>query len=657
MWNLGYGIFRCLSRLLFLISLLTASAAPAIHSPGEVLLVYNSNSPASSKIAGYYKAKRGITNVIAISCPDSALNQINENISLANYTSQIEKPIRNYLSSHAGINFIVLCKGMPLRISGTDVGWINNDDYTYYNGINLGGATSFSARVANPNSAGAIQIRLDSPTGTLIGTCPVAGTGGFQTWTTSTCSLTSTSGIHNLYLVYSGGFNIEWFSLSNSPRQIQATSYSGKSESPLGQVSSEGGATTTGSEPVGQLPHSYTPSVDAYLAAMDYSTANSDVPASITGNGIDGVAWINKYYNSTVPFTHSAFGGYLVTRLDGYTEADAIALIDNSLAGESHPGHGPILLDVEPDFGVGDKTREPFPTPSTNVTFMEDNSFENSDMLQLGDLLEANGIPNDVAITNKFVGNRTNLMGYFSWGSNDNHFNQRAYNSLRFEPGAIGQTEVSTAARSFFPQTEGQSMMADIIAQGITGMEGTINEPLCEGDTFATIDFAHYLTGYTMAESFYAGMPYLGWENIVVGDPLCCPYFNAGNHLITPTQASSYSSSAGGVRTENCNESALNLGSIQNACYTAYTNITLDGITSFVARVASASSGGNIQIRLDGPTGRLIGTCSVPVTGNWQNWKTETCTIAATVGFHNIYLVYTGGDGYLFNLEWFAFKP
>ncbi len=131
-----------------------ASAASAVRSPGEVLLVYNSNSPTSSYIANYYEMRRGVINVVAVSCPDSALNQINENVSLANYTSQIENPISNFLSSHSGINFIVLCKGVPLRISGTDVGWLNNGDYTYYNGINLNGATSFSARVANSNSAG-----------------------------------------------------------------------------------------------------------------------------------------------------------------------------------------------------------------------------------------------------------------------------------------------------------------------------------------------------------------------------------------------------------------------------------------------------------------------------------------------------------------------
>jgi hypothetical protein len=52
-----------------------------------------------------------------------------------------------------------------------------------------------------------------------------------------------------------------------------------------------------------------------------------------------------------------------------------------------------------------------------------------------------------------------------------------------------------------------------------------------------------------------------------------------------------------------------------------------------------------------------IGTCAVPVTGDWQKWTTATCNITPATGTHNIYLVYTGNDGYLFNIEWFVFRP
>ena len=85
-----------------------APSGPIRRSPSEVLLVYNSNSPTSTAIANYYEQKRGVTNVVAVDCQDSALSIDNETIPLADYTSVIATPISNYLSSHSGVNFIVL---------------------------------------------------------------------------------------------------------------------------------------------------------------------------------------------------------------------------------------------------------------------------------------------------------------------------------------------------------------------------------------------------------------------------------------------------------------------------------------------------------------------------------------------------------------------
>ena len=123
----------------------------------------------------------------------------------------------------------------------------------------------------------------------------------------------------------------------------------------------------------------------------------------------------------------------------------------------------------------------------------------------------------------------------------------------------------------------------------------------------------------------------------------------------TLTAATSYDSASGGVGTENSSEGSTDVGWIQNGAYTVYNNINLTGDVTFVARVASAGSGGNINVCLDSPTGTVIGTVAVPVTGGWQNWTTVSCNITATTGIHNLYLVYTGGSGYLFNIEWFAF--
>ncbi len=123
----------------------------------------------------------------------------------------------------------------------------------------------------------------------------------------------------------------------------------------------------------------------------------------------------------------------------------------------------------------------------------------------------------------------------------------------------------------------------------------------------------------------------------------------------TQMEAESYNTQSG-IQTESCGEGGQNIGYIENGDYVVYNNVDFgNGATSFQARVASATSGGNIEIRLDSSTGTLIGTCSVSGTGGWQTWVTNTCNVSGVSGTHNLYLIFTGGSGYLLNLNWFQF--
>jgi arabinoxylan arabinofuranohydrolase len=63
---------------------------------------------------------------------------------------------------------------------GMDVTSISSGDWIKVRGVDFGaaGAKTFSARVASPAAGGAIELRLGSATGTLVGTCNVPSTGG-----------------------------------------------------------------------------------------------------------------------------------------------------------------------------------------------------------------------------------------------------------------------------------------------------------------------------------------------------------------------------------------------------------------------------------------------------------------------------------------------
>jgi len=112
-----------------------------------------------------------------------------------------------------------------------------------------------------------------------------------------------------------------------------------------------------------------------------------------------------------------------------------------------------------------------------------------------------------------------------------------------------------------------------------------------------------------------------------------------------------------GIETEKCSEGGMDVCNIENGEYIKVKGVDFStGAASFNARVASATSGGNIELRLDSPTGKLVGTCSVTGTGGWQTWADKTCTVSGATGIHDLYLKFTGGSGYLFNFNWWQFN-
>ncbi|GAA4965767.1 glycoside hydrolase family 43 protein [Actinoplanes utahensis] len=111
-----------------------------------------------------------------------------------------------------------------------------------------------------------------------------------------------------------------------------------------------------------------------------------------------------------------------------------------------------------------------------------------------------------------------------------------------------------------------------------------------------------------------------------------------------------------GVETERSGAGGMNVGYLDNGDYIKVKGVAFGaGATSFSARVASAAAGGRIELRLGSLTGPVAGTCTAPGTGGWQNWTTVTCPVSGATGTRDLYLRFTGGSGYLFNVDWWQF--
>ena len=222
---------------------------------------------------------------------------------------------------------------------------------------------------------------------------------------------------------------------------------------------------------------------------------------------------VNPYFRVAERFSHARWGMYLVTRLIGYTRADCLRLVDNSLAAERRDG--PFLLHTGPGHN--------------------DEGFKmiNAGMRRADEILKSRHIKSILSTGDKFPGDYKDLMGYYSWGSNDLKFDLSAYRSLGFTPGGIAETAVSTSGRTFAgPQATGQSLIGDLVAQGVTGCKGYVSEPGIMAMAHADILFDRYTAGFNLAESFYSATWLIRCKEVVVGDPLCAPYANeqaAGN--------------------------------------------------------------------------------------------------------------------------------
>lgn len=108
---------------------------------------------------------------------------------------------------------------------------------------------------------------------------------------------------------------------------------------------------------------------------------------------------------------------------------------------------------------------------------------------------------------------------------------------------------------------------------------------------------------------------------------------------------------ASGVETERATEGGLNLAFIGNGDWVRVKGVAFgSGAASFSARVASATSGGRIEVRLDSASGPVVGTCTVPGTGGWQTWTTVTCPVSGATGTRDLVLRFAGGSGELFNV-------
>jgi uncharacterized protein (TIGR03790 family) len=261
-------------------------------------------------------------------------------------------------------------------------------------------------------------------------------------------------------------------------------------------------------------------------ALRDSPGASVDAEIALLFSGRDGsrgiVGMVNPYYDADRSFAafRAANPGaplrYLVARLDGYptdvhpqtgVPADVKALID---AARGSPAPGPFLIDEDPR----QKARS-----GGNLALLGPAA---AALKSLGLFVLHDESP-------RFRSDVKSIAGYASWGSNDGGgAGPPYYGRIRgalypgsFAPRAIACDIVSTNARLFtHPPEYGQSLIADLIRLGVAGAAGHVREPTLTTVTRPHIFLRRYAQGVPAVEAYFRGLPYLGWVNVYIGDPL-----------------------------------------------------------------------------------------------------------------------------------------
>jgi len=215
------------------------------------------------------------------------------------------------------------------------------------------------------------------------------------------------------------------------------------------------------------------------------------------------------YFGKREVFSKNKFGFYITTRLDGYHFNDVKMMIDNSAPeAEDPPADSKFVFDRCPVMANYWSYGHWMLQEAHNIVSGRSlNSYLNNDSV--------------------YVRNENKVLGYASWGSNDAHdyiwpSDTTGDPYFQFANSAIAETYVSTSARSFKPGTKyGQSLVSDLIREGISGAKGYVFEPWSSSIAQPHILFERYVSDFNLGESYYMSSPYLSGQDLVIGDPKC----------------------------------------------------------------------------------------------------------------------------------------
>ncbi len=119
-------------------------------------------------------------------------------------------------------------------------------------------------------------------------------------------------------------------------------------------------------------------------------------------------------------------------------------------------------------------------------------------------------------------------------------------------------------------------------------------------------------------------------------------------------EAESFTSQEG-VQVEDLTDGGQNVGYIENGDWIMFRKVDFgSGARSFRAKLSGNAAG--IELYTDSLSGTPAATVHFAGTSNFSNYQEVEFNIPTITGTHNLYVKFTGGDGYLLNADSFVFS-
>lgn len=237
----------------------------------------------------------------------------------------------------------------------------------------------------------------------------------------------------------------------------------------------------------------------------------ASVDSELAMSGINGVPILgplnNPYFKKNQSITQAQLPHLLlVGRIDGPSYSICKRMISDAIATEQQGLWGMCYLDKAlkgSAYAIGDQWLD-------NIARLNDSTGIPTVMDSNKQTFTTNYPMNDAAL-------------YFGWYTRHKN-GPLLHPTFKFRRGAIAVHLHSYSAENL--RDPHKEWTGSILAHGAAATLGNVYEPYLQLTHHFDIFHASLLKGYTLVEAAYMAIPYLSWQNVVLGDPLYRPFLH-----------------------------------------------------------------------------------------------------------------------------------